>query len=150
MERVTGGDERALEAVANIVALAMIRSRQLAKIFHDCDERRQIINHINIPVWIYDSAGELISFNTRVAQLAGVSGAELDTIRNRKIFCADFVAAGELPVAEVVRTGKKVIREVTFRGGRFTVTADPVFDADGNLIYVVKSAIPSAGEKALS
>ncbi|MDD4817167.1 MAG: PAS domain-containing protein [Victivallaceae bacterium] len=148
-KRVTGGDERALEAVANIVALAMIRSRQLAKIGQAGDERRRIINHINIPVWIYDSAGELISLNTRVAQLAGVSGTELNTVSNRKIFCADFIAAGELPVAEAVRTGKKVIREVTFRGGRFTVTADPVFDADGNLIYVVKSAIPSAGEKAL-
>ena len=134
----TESDECVMRSCANVITLAEIRNRQQEAVERADFEKQMIFNNIRIPLWLHDGSGELLQVNNAVNKLSGIQAEELTTERNREIFCSGMTGR---PIEEVIATGKLVRREVAFRNQEFIVTAEPVFNDDGKLIYIVKNAV---------
>lgn len=134
-------DEKLMRSMASIIALARIRERQEWAVKQADHEKQMILDHIDIPIWLHDSKGELVRANTAVGELAGIVPGRLTTEKNWEIFNANLPDGVLRPVYEALATGRPVRREVVYLKRNYIVSAKPVFDESGALSYIVKSAV---------
>ena len=134
-------DEQLMRSMSDIIELTQVREKQQSEIKRFNLEKQIILDHVNIPIWLHDGNGELLQANTEVAKIAGIPVEELDTKTNWEIFCKEFPAKVERPVAAVIKTHKPIQMALPFDGRDYMVQAHPVFDENQKLIYIVKSAI---------
>lgn len=130
-------DEGIMRSMAHIVALAQVRSRQNESMALANREKQLILNNIKIPVWLYDANGVLIRINTAVCNISGMSETEM--LKDYRKLAPELPPV--LPWMTVREIGKSAQQELTFRQRDYLVSAEPIHDADGNLINIVQSAV---------
>lgn len=135
---LTDIDEGIVCSTANILALAAIRSRQSEEIRRADREKQMILNNIRIPIWLYDAAGRLLRVNTAACALAGLPEAEVLQQPDEALRDGEDVSC---PVRNALLTGQSARQEVSIGDREFIVSAEPILDADGRIVNVVKNAV---------
>ncbi|MDD3155616.1 MAG: ATP-binding protein [Victivallaceae bacterium] len=137
----SASDEQLMHSMSDIIALAIVRENQQNEIRRSNFEKQIILDHVNIPIWLYDGNGALLQANNQVAKIAGVPADSLDTKTNMEIFCKDLPAGIERPIAAVIRTHKPAQLTISYAGRNYISQSLPVLNEQQELIYIVKSAI---------
>jgi len=101
-------------------------------------ERALILNNVNIPIMLFDAQGRLCLVNTAVCELTGHSENEILNGKCWEIFgCEDH---DNCPVKQALKNKKAASCMRTYHGKTFIMTAEPILDGNGDVIYVVDSA----------
>lgn len=101
---------------------------------------KKIINNIRIPIWLYDAKGSLLAVNKAVCALANMTEEQILASECDKVFCHTACRQTNCPVMECLKTRKSCSRNFVIFGRTCDINADPLFDEDGNLTNVIKSA----------
>ncbi len=134
-------DNDVMRSAANIVALARERTLQHQAIVNANAEKLLIFNHIDIPIWLYDSHAKLLQVNPTVERLAGMSSAAILQCNCNDIFCKDTDDRPLCPVVKAIAIHARASRLATVLGREVLITAVPVYDSNGEIIYVIKTAV---------
>ena len=106
-------------------------------------EKLMILNCINIPALLMDAKGRFLSANEAFSTLCG------KTIRRKRI-CTDYINCpmgcktpleGRCLINAIKAERKSVMCEINIRGRTHQITATPVFDKKGALLYMVESIV---------
>ncbi len=146
-------NEDSIRSAAHIIVLAREQARQRRSLNHANREKMVIFNHIDIPIWLYDANARLLQVNPTVERLCGLGSADILNCNCNDIFCKDGADRPLCPVIKAIAADRRVSREATLFGRELIITADPVHDASGKIIYVIKSAVDiteiNAGKRQL-
>ena len=142
-------DERAIQAAANAVGLALFRRSQFEKLFSSEREKTLILNNINIPIMLFDAHCRMVSRNLAAEKWRSGSVPFLahDGKSCSPTICHFPVVPENCPVQATVKTGKPVQMEITLDGGHtYLVSTMPVFDTSGNLLNILASVADTTME----
>ena len=134
-------DTNLLAASAHVVRLSRIHQAQRKAIEDALYEKHIILNNINIPIWLYDSCGRLVTVNPAVTELCGRSESFVLSHPCNTIFCGELDREANCPVMRALRSGTLEFSEYVILGRDYIVSADPILDSEGHVKNVVKSAI---------
>ncbi len=133
-------DMSIIRSTSKIVALAQMQKQQLAAIQSADQEKRLILNNIQIPIWLYDANGELLRVNSAVCRHFGITEAMALELGEDVLF-GGMLAPRDRPLAAVLHSGTAAICEVAVNHFEFLVTAEPIVGADGKVINIIETAI---------
>jgi len=146
-------DEDSIRSAAHILVLARERALQHRSLDHANREKMIIFNHIDIPIWLYDANARLLQVNPTVERLCGLGSADILHCNCNDIFCKDSADRPQCPVIKAIAANRRMSREATLFGRELIITADPVHDASGKIIHIIKSAVDiteiNAGKRQL-
>lgn len=134
-------DKSTLESMANIIAIAHLRKMQLDELNVANAEKQIILDNVKIPIWLYDNKANLIRVNSAVEKMAGVGRADLLSATCRSNFCKDTFVEKFCPVRNVIKTNMPASRDFRFKGREYMISAEPIFNEEGKLVNVVRSAV---------
>ncbi|NLF92673.1 MAG: PAS domain-containing protein, partial [Oligosphaeraceae bacterium] len=133
-------DVNIIRSTSKIVALAQMQKKQLAAIHSADQEKRLILNNLQIPIWLYDAGGELLRVNSAVCRHFGITEAIALELGEDVLF-GGLLAPRDRPLAAVLHSGTAAICEVVVNHFEFLVTAEPIAGADGKVINIIETAI---------
>ncbi len=133
-------DVNIIRSTSKIVALAQMQKKQMTAIQSADQEKRLILNNIQIPIWLYDAKGELLRVNSAVCRHFGISES-LALELGEDVLFGGLVAPRDRPLATVLHSGSAAICEIAVNHFEFLVTAEPIVGSDGAVINIIETAI---------
>lgn len=122
-------------ALAALLAYRNSRMREREKLL--------ILNCVNIPALLMDAKGRFISANEAFTEMCGKK------VRRKRI-CTEYISCPmncrkpleeSCLISSIKRDRKPVRCEIEIRGRTHQITANPVFDGRGELLYMVESIV---------
>jgi len=133
-------DEHIMVSAARMVAVSREHEQYRNEMLLAHEEKHMIFDNVEIPIWLYDYNGVLLSVNPAVVKISGRSEEEILASPCSDFGCGVISSAAACPVMEAIREQKSIRKEFSDRGHDYIITAKPVFSNDGKLIFVVKTA----------
>ncbi len=134
-------DLHALRGAINLFLLASERFQQRERIADSASFLRQIVDNIAIPIVILDLDYNVVSANPSMEDLAGMPVKEIPGRKCFDIICRNSCPPEWCPMRRTLEDERMHRVEVDYRGRRFSVTAQPIFDRHGKMIYILKSEV---------
>ncbi|MFA6815730.1 MAG: ATP-binding protein, partial [Lentisphaeria bacterium] len=126
---------------ANFVSIIMLNERQKIALYKSDVERQLIFENIHIPLWLFDSSGNLLQHNSAVCDFFHIPNQRLSTAENKKMLAGVHSVHTVGLVEKTLLKEKSEVCNVSIGQQQYTVFSEPVFDEKDNLIYILKSAI---------
>ena len=134
-------NNRFMESLADLIALALLRERSTQSLRRVDSERQTVIDNINTPVWLFDRNAQMISCNRFVQNMVKLPQEEILKHPCYELFKCDNYAKGMCPV-QMTRNDSKPHRvECAYGGHDFIIDSQPVLDAKGHLLNIIKSGM---------
>ncbi|OQA87403.1 MAG: Virulence sensor protein BvgS precursor [Lentisphaerae bacterium ADurb.Bin242] len=133
-------DEHIMVSAARMVAISREHEQYRNEMLLAHEEKHMIFDNVEIPIWLYDNNGVLLSVNPAVVRISGRPEEEILASPCSDFGCGVISSSVACPVMEALREQKSIRREFSDRGHDYIITAKPVFSTEGKLIFVVKTA----------
>lgn len=139
----TQSEIHTMNGAAQIFQLAYERNRQMEAIAESNNFRKQMFDHIELPMVMMDQERKIVIATASFADLLGVPYEKLIGAKCKDYFCHDKKAGPcesmSCPV-QIASTQKiKVMRSIEFKGRFFQACVQPIFGLHGELLYVLES-----------
>lgn len=139
----TQSEIHTMNGSAHIFQLAYERNRQMEAIAESNNFRKQMFDHIELPMVMMDQDRKIVIATDSFAKLLGVPYEKLIGAMCRDYFCHDKKAGPcesmSCPV-QIASTQKiKVMQSIEFKGRFFQACVQPIFGLHGELLYVLES-----------
>lgn len=133
-------DEHIMASAARMVAISREHEQYRNEMLLAHEEKHMIFDNVEIPIWLYDNNGVLLSVNPAVVKISGRPEEEILASPCSDFGCGVISSSAACPVMEAIREQKSIRKEFSDRGHDYIITAKPVFSNEGKLIFVVKTA----------
>ena len=134
-------DIHTIRGVVNLFLLTNERFRQRERIADSASFLRQIVDNIAIPIVILDLDYTIVSANPSMEELAGLPVKDIPGRKCYDVICRNSCPPEWCPMRRTLEDTGMHRAEVDYRGRRFAVTAQPIFDRHGKMIYILKSEV---------
>lgn len=135
-------DVRTMHDAARLFELARGRKKQQDDLLQSAAVQRQIFDHVDIPMLLFTPQGEVVSANPAAVRVIGSTPAELVGQPCHARVCGLPERPAWCPLNETCRTGRCSKIHFSGHGERsFQVTTQPIFNPDGQLHYVLETAV---------
>ncbi len=122
---------------ATLFQLAYDRRRQQMRLEDSASMQRQIVDNIMLPITIIDLDYRILAANASALADCGKSLEELLGTRCCDTICEFGDPPEFCPVQETLKSHKACSSEHDFRDKRQISNAQPIFDRDGKLLYIL-------------
>ncbi len=145
----TGSDIGAIHNITNIYLLALERDRRLKEIVESQQIKDQFFDSVAMPVMQFSVDYDIIAVNPMTVEVSGKSEAELIGQKCYKAFCNCDAPPDWCPMQKTLET--KTVSKIDYEsyGRQFIIAIQPVFDSEGNIIYVLETAHDISDVKAM-
>ncbi|MBS1370157.1 MAG: PAS domain-containing protein [Lentisphaeria bacterium] len=134
-------DVHTVRSIVNLYLLARERFLQLERLADSVSLQRQIVDNIAIPIVILDPGFNIVTANPSIQPLAGIPLEEIPGRKCHDIICRHSAPPEWCPMRQTLEDHCMHHAEADYRGRRFAVTSQPIFDRHGKLIYILKSEV---------
>lgn len=134
-------DLHVVRGMVNLFLLACERFQQRERIADSASFLRQIVDNIAIPIVILDLDYNVVSANPSMEELAEMPVKEIPGRKCFDIICRNSCPPEWCPMRRTLEDARMHRVEVDYRGRRFSVTAQPIFDRHGKMTYILKSEV---------
>lgn len=148
-EKFTGTDAALVKACADLLELAITRRNQDMLVRQKERMQSILLDNMNIPVLLFDTAGRMLSMNNEVVKALGLSAEEVLKRPCYQVFCRHDTYPRHCPVQQALRTGEKAFHSFSLNGHDYEVTAIPVLDEAGKVVNVLECAVDVTRQKEL-
>lgn len=138
---VNDSEKRLLSYASHIIEILLKREAEKKLLQRTELEKKMVLENLSIPIWLYDTNGQLILVNKAVSSLCGYNEKEIIKIGCGNIFCKRAESPELCPVKVAIKTLTVVSHKIPILGRIFLVTATPIFDDEHILRYVMKTAV---------
>lgn len=138
--------EDMLHICASLFLLVRESAVQQFKYDDSANLRHNIFDNIKIPIMLFAPNGHLISVNPAACGIAGLSKEQILNRPCYHSFCKNNKVPSSCPVHITLKTHKSCKAEMMFNGKQYMLETEPIFDKQGNLIYVLENAIDISEE----
>ena len=137
----TESDIHTVHSIVNLFLLARERQLQLDRIADTVSLQRQIVDNISIPITILDLDYNIVTLNPKASKDTGQTQSELVGKKCYEHQCHSKGPPDFCPVKDTLLDQKIHSKENTAGNRHQISTAQPIFDRDGKMIYVLVSDI---------
>ncbi|MDR0932457.1 MAG: PAS domain-containing protein, partial [Victivallales bacterium] len=130
-------DTHTILGVSNLFQMAYDREKQRVLLESSVSMQRQIFNNIMLPLTIIDKDYRILAANPSMAAKSGFSMDELIGKKCYETICRADAPPEFCPAQETWKSGKSCQHEHDFNNRRQISHAQPIYDKDGKLIYVL-------------
>ena len=132
-------DIHILKNAASLFLLARERNSQMNALADSVSLQRQIFESISIPILLLDKDFNVVKSNSALEDFSAKHGVVLHTGKCFRQFCDCQELPGNCPGHLTGTTGRAHTLERRIKERRVLISAQPIFDRTGNLIYVLES-----------
>ena len=141
----TQSEIHTMNGAAHIFQLAHERNRQMEAIAESNNFRKQMFDHIEMPMVMVDKERKIVIATASFANLLGVPYEKLIGARCKDYFCHDknpgTCQSTSCPVQIASKQKIKVLRSIEFKGRFFQACVQPIFGLHGELLYILESLV---------
>ncbi len=137
VKNFTDREAHMIDSLVNLFRLAFERSRQREQLLESVSLQRQIMDNISLPITIIDLDYKILAANPSAVRDAGVPLEELLGTRCCDTICRFGEPPEFCPVRETLLTRQPCRKEHDFKDMRQISTAQPIFDRNGNMPYIL-------------
>ena len=134
-------DEKILGSCVKLFLLHRERELRKIELDHAVMIREMIFANIDIPIMLFDKSGKLVNINEVGCRNMNVSQREALELPCNMLFCRSNNPPPECPVRKVLKTGECATFPLHCNRRDYHIDARPIFDEQGNLVYVLECAI---------
>lgn len=143
--RFTRSDSHTMRGATHLFQLAYERNRQMQQIAESHHFQKQMFDNIGVPLLMMDKERKIVIATASFAELLGVPYEKLIGSTCNNYFChlaTPFNCQSESCPIQIAFTRKeKLVRSVEYKGRYYQASVQPIFDLDGELLYVLESLV---------
>ena len=152
-EPFSASDERAYLEAARIVSLLLRREKQKQARANEVGMHAQIFEYADVALLMFDSGGNVVSVNRSCSVLldgdaADFTGQPCRSICREASATLESCTSADCPLRQSLRTGRPATADRVSRERTLRISAQPIFDTEGKVQYVLESVINLTGELA--
>ncbi len=134
-------DHRTIDSAANLFRLAFERARQREQLLESVSMQRQIMDNISLPITIIGLDYTILAANPSAHRDAGLPSEKFIGTHCYDTFCGFGEPPEFCPVRETLVTRQPCRKEHDFKTQRQISTAQPIFDRNGEMQYILTADI---------
>ncbi len=134
-------DSRMIDSAANLFQLAFERARQREQLLESVSMQRQIMDNISLPITIIGLDYTILAANPSAHRDAGLPSEKFIGTHCYDTFCGFGEPPEFCPVRETLVTRQPCRKEHDFKTQRQISTAQPIFDRNGEMQYILTADI---------
>lgn len=138
-------DHSLMRACVNVIAIAELQAEQQGQIRRQEMEQQLILDHVGIPICLYDNAGKLLNVNAAVAHFLGQEEPD----GALKAFPNELIEGQLQSISKALTTRKTIQQELKYGSGCYKVQTAPAVADDERTLYVVRSIVDITDYKRL-
>ncbi len=132
-------DIHILKNAASLFLLARERNSQMNALADSVSLQRQVFDSISIPILLLDKDFNVVKSNSALETFSEKYGSGLHGGKCYQQYCSCQDQPGNCPGHLAYSTGKPYTVERKIKDRRILISAQPIFDRGGNIIYVLES-----------
>ncbi len=134
-------DSRMIDSAATLFRLAFERARQREQLLESVSLQRQIMDNISLPITIIGLDYTILAANPSAHRDAGLPSEKFIGTHCYDTFCGFGEPPEFCPVRETLVTRQPCRKEHDFKDQRQISTAQPIFDRNGEMQYILTADI---------
>ena len=135
----TESDKHILHNAVNLFLLAMERERRMNALADNRFLQKQIFDNITIPILLMDRDFKVVTANTAIKNFYREHGGDSAGETCFQCYCHSDSPPADCPAMKVFKSGRQYTTERIIQGRRIQINAQPIFDRDGEMVYVLEA-----------